>query len=353
MFGIFGKRSKNIVGVDIGSSSIKVLELRKKGDEFYAEKIGFSPLSSEAIVEGAIMDAAMVVETISGLLNQLNIKNPNVGISISGHSVIIKKISLPIMSQEELAESIKWEAESYVPFNIEEVNLSYQYLGDEPDGQNMSLLLVVAKKDKVSDYTSVISQCGKTPVLVDVDAFALQNCFEAIQGVPSSEKVALVNIGASVMNFNVLIDGQSSFWRDITFGGNQYTEAIMKEFSLNAEQAEALKKGEAVAGHSFEEIIPICNLVTEELTNELRKTLDFCCSSLQIEKVDRIVLSGGTSKVVNLSSLVQQKLQTPVEILNPFSRIKYNESLYDPAWVNDIGPAFAIATGLAIREVGD
>lgn len=353
MFGIFGKRSKNIVGVDIGSSSIKILELRKKGDEFYAEKIGFSPLSSEAIVEGAIMDAAMVVETISGLLNQLNIKNPNVGISISGHSVIIKKISLPIMSQEELAESIKWEAESYVPFNIEEVNLSYQYLGDEPDGQNMSLLLVVAKKDKVSDYTSVISQCGKTPVLVDVDAFALQNCFEAIHGVPSSEKVALVNIGASVMNFNVLIDGQSSFWRDITFGGNQYTEAIMKEFSLNAEQAEALKKGEAVAGHSFEEIIPICNLVTEELTNELRKTLDFCCSSLQIEKIDRIVLSGGTSKVVNLSSLVQQKLQTPVEILNPFSRIKYNESLYDPAWVNDIGPAFAIATGLAIREVGD
>lgn len=353
MLGLFGKRSKNIVGIDIGSSSIKILELRKKGDEFFAEKIGYSTLSSEAIVEGAIMDAAMVVETISGLLNQLNIKNPNVGISISGHSVIIKKISLPIMSQEELAESIKWEAESYVPFNIEEVNLSYQYLGDEPDGQNMSLLLVVAKKDKVSDYTSVITQCGKTPVLVDVDAFSLQNCYEAIYGVPSSEKVALINIGASVMNFNVLVDGQSSFWRDITFGGNQYTEAIMKEFSLTAEQAEALKKGEAVAGHSFEEIIPICNLVTEELSNELRKTLDFCCSSLQIEKVDKIVLSGGTSKVVNLLSLVQQKLQVPVEILNPFSRIKYNESLYDPAWVNDIGPAFAIATGLAIREVGD
>lgn len=353
MFGIFGKRSKNIVGVDIGSSSIKILELKRKGDEYYAEKIGYSSLSSEAIVEGAIMDAAMVVETISSLLTQLNIKNPNVGISISGHAVIIKKISLPIMSQEELAESIKWEAESYVPFNIEEVNLSYQYLGDEPDGQNMSLLLVVAKKDKVSDYTNVISQCGKVPVLVDVDAFSLQNCFESIYGVPAGEKVALVNIGASVMNFNVLIDGQSSFWRDITFGGNQYTEAIMKEFSLNAEQAEALKKGESVAGHNFEEIIPICNLVTEELSNELRKTLDFCCSSLQIDKIDRIVISGGCSKVVNLPSLVQQKLQVPVEILNPFVRIKYNESLYDPAWVNDIGPAFAIATGLAIREVGD
>jgi len=353
MFGIFGKRSKNIVGLDIGSSSIKILELKKKGDEYYAEKIAYSTISSEAIVEGAIMDAALVVETISGLLNQLNIKNPNVGISISGHSVIIKKITLPIMPQEELAESIKWEAESYVPFNIEEVNLSYQYLGDEPDGQNMSLLLVVAKKDKVSDYTNVVTQCGKNPVLVDVDAFALQNCFEAIYGVPSGEKIALVNIGASVMNFNVLIDGQSSFWRDITYGGNQYTEAIMKELSLNTEQAEALKKGEAVAGHTLEEIIPVCNLVTEELINELRKTLDFCCSSLQIDKIDRIVLAGGCSKVVNLSSLVQQKLQTPVEILNPFTKIKYNESAYDPAWVNDIGPAMAIATGLAIREVGD
>lgn len=353
MFGIFGKRSKNIVGLDIGSSSIKILELKRKGDEYFAEKIGYSTISHEAIVEGAIMDAALVVETIAGLLNQLNVKNPNVGISISGHSVIIKKISLPIMSQEELAESIKWEAESYVPFNIEEVNLSYQYLGDEPDGQNMSLLLVVAKKDKVSDYTNVVTQCGKNPILVDIDAFALQNCFESIYGVPANEKVALVNIGASVMNFNVLIDGQSSFWRDINYGGNQYTEAIMKELSLNTEQAEALKKGETVAGHTLQEVIPVCNFITEELSNELRKTLDFCCSSLQIDKIDRIVLAGGCSKVINLSSLIQQKLQTPVEILNPFSRIKYNESLYDPAWVNEIGPAMAIATGLAIREVGD
>lgn len=353
MIGIFGKKSKNIVGLDIGSSSIKILELKKKGDDYFAEKIGYSSVSHEAIVEGAIMDAALVVETISGLLSQLNIKNQNVGISISGHSVIIKKITLPIMSPEELAESIKWEAESYVPFNIEEVNLSYQYLGDEPDGQNMSLLLVVAKKDKVSDYTNVVTQCGKNPVLVDVDTFALQNCFEAIYGIIPGEKVALINIGASVMNFNVLIDGQSSFWRDINYAGNQYTEAIMKGLSLSNEQAEALKKGETVAGHTLEELIPIFNFVTEELSNEIRKTLDFCCSSLQVDKIDRIVLAGGCSKVINLSSLVQQKLQTPVEILNPFSRIKYNESLYDPAWVNEIGPAMAIATGLAIREVGD
>ncbi len=353
MLGIFGKKSKNIVGLDIGSSSIKVLELKKKGGEYFAEKIGFSPLLSEAIVDGAIMDAALVVETISGLITQLNIKNPNVGISISGHSVIIKKITVPIMSAEELAESIKWEAESYVPFKIEDVNISYQHLGDEPDGQNMSLILVAAKKDKVNDYTNVVTQCGKVPILVDVDAFAMQNCFEAVQGIPEGEKIALINIGASVMNFNVLSDGQSVFWRDITFGGNQYKEAIMKELNLNAEQAEALKKGESVAGYTLEQAIPICNFVTEELSNEIRKTLDFCCNSLQLDKIDRIVLSGGCSKIPNLQSIIQQKFQVPVEILNPFSYIKYNESVYDPAWVNDIGPAMVIAAGLAIREVGD
>lgn len=353
MFGLFGKKSKNIVGIDIGSSAIKILELKKKGDEYFAEKIGYSTLASEAIVEGAILDAALVVETVSSLLSQLNIKNPNAGISISGHSVIIRKITLGKMSFEELAESIKWEAESYVPFNIEEVNLSYQYLGEEPDGQSMSLILVAAKKDKVNDYVNVINQCGKNCVLVDVDAFALQNCYEALYGVPSEEKVALVNIGASVINFNVLVEGQSCFWRDITFGGNQYTEAIMKELSLNAEQAEALKKGEAVAGYTIEQAIPIFNMVTEELSAELRKTLDFCCQSLQIEKIDKLIISGGCSKILNLPSIIQEKLKIPVEILNPFEKIKFNESLYDPAWVNEIGPSMAIATGLAIREVGD
>ncbi len=350
---IFGKRSKHIVGLDIGSSAIKLVELKKKGGEFHVEKLGFSTLSSEAIVDGAVMDATLVVDTIANLISRLGVKNPNFGISISGHAVIIKRITLPVMSEDELRESIQWEAESYIPFNINEVNLSYQYLGDEQDGQNMAVLLVASKKDKVTDYTSVVTQANKTPVLVDVDAFSLQNCFEVCMGLNPSEVVALVNIGASVMNFNIMTEGQSVFWRDISFGGNQYTEAIMKELSLSFEQAEALKKGEAVGGYTVENVIPIFNSVTEELSGELRKTLDFFRSSMQQDKIDRIVLAGGCSKVVNLTGILQQKLGTPVEILNPFSAIKYDESQYDPAWVNDIGPSMAIAVGLGVREVGD
>jgi type IV pilus assembly protein PilM len=350
---IFGKRNKQIVGLDIGSSAIKLVELKKKGGEYVIEKLGFSPLSLEAIVDGAVMDATMVVDTIGGLINRLGAKNPNFGISVSGHAVIIKRITLPVMSMDELKESIQWEAESYIPFNINDVNLSYQYLGDEGDGQNMSVLLVASKKDKVTDYTSVVTQAGKTVVLVDVDAIALQNCYEICRGLNTAEVVALINIGASVMNFNILNSGQSLFWRDVSFGGNQYTEAIMKELNLSFEQAEALKKGENVGGHSMESVIPIFNAVTEELSTELRKTLDFYRSSTQQEKIDRIILSGGSSKVANLTSILQQKMGIPVEVLNPFASIKYDESVYDPAWVNDIGPSMVIAVGLAIREVGD
>jgi type IV pilus assembly protein PilM len=143
------------------------------------------------------------------------------------------------------------------------------------------------------------------------------------------------------------------FWRDISFGGNQYTEAIMKELNLSFEQAEALKKGEGVGGYTVENVIPIFNTVTEELSTELRKTLDFFRSSMQQDKIDRIVLGGGCSKVVNLTGILQQKLNIPVEILNPFATVKYDESAYDPAWVNDIGPSMVIAVGLAVREVGD
>ena len=350
---IFGKRNKQIVGLDIGSSAIKLVELKKKGGEYVIEKLGFSPLSLEAIVDGAVMDATMVVDTIGGLINRLGVKNPNFGISVSGHAVIIKRITLPVMSMDELKESIQWEAESYIPFNINDVNLSYQYLGDEGDGQNMSVLLVASKKDKVTDYTSVVTQAGKTVVLVDVDAIALQNCYEVCRGLNPSEVVALINIGASVMNFNILAGGQSMFWRDVSFGGNQYTEAIMKELNLSFEQAEALKKGENVGGHTMESVIPIFNAVTEELSAEFRKTLDFYRSSTQKEKIDRIILSGGSSKVANLTSILQQKMNIPVEVLNPFASIKYDESVYDPAWVNDIGPSMVIAVGLAIREVGD
>jgi len=214
-------KSKNLVGLDIGSSAIKLVELKdSKGGGYRLVKTGLEGLSPEAIVDGAIMDGSLVVDTVNRIVSSLNVRNPDFGTSLSGHSVIIKKISLPAMSPEELAESIRWEAEQYVPFDINDVNLDYVVL-ESGGGETMDVLLVAVKKDKIGDYTSVITQAGKTPVLVDVDAFALQNAYEANYPVEPGRVVALVNIGASVTNVNILSGANTIFWRDISFGGNQ------------------------------------------------------------------------------------------------------------------------------------
>ncbi len=249
------KKSKNLVGLDIGSSAIKLVELKdSKGGGYRLVKTGLESLSPEAIVDGAIMDSSLVVDTVNRIVSSLSVRNPDFGTSLSGHSVIIKKISLPAMSPEELAESIRWEAEQYVPFDINDVNLDYVVL-ESGGGETMDVLLVAVKKDKIGDYTSVITQAGKTPVLVDVDAFALQNAYEANYPVEPGRVVALVNIGASVTNVNILSGSNTIFWRDISFGGNQYTDAIQKQLSLSFDLAESLKKGES-PDQSIQDILP-------------------------------------------------------------------------------------------------
>src|SRR5690242_3144049 len=221
------KKSKGLVGLDVGSNAIKAVELKPiKGGGHQVVALGIEPLAPEAIVDGTILDAAVVIDTISKLFRDAHIKTKDVAVSVSGNAVIIKKITLPAMTEDELSESIQWEAEQYIPFDIEDVNIDYQILGQ--GAENMDVLLVAAKKDKINDYTSVISQAGLTPVLVDVDAFAMQGAYEANYDVPEDEVVALVNIGASIMNINILRGGSSVFWRDISSGGNKYTEEIQK-----------------------------------------------------------------------------------------------------------------------------
>jgi type IV pilus assembly protein PilM len=349
---IFSK-SKNLVGLDIGSSAIKLVELKEKKAGYQLLKVGIEPLSPEAIVDGSIMDSSMVVDTIQRLNAAQSIKNSNYATSLSGHSVIIKKISLPAMSPEELAESIQWEAEQYIPFDINDVNLDYVPLSSAGTGENIDVILVAVKKEKINDYTSVISQTGKNAVMVDVDAFALQNCYEMNSPITGGDVLALVNVGASVTNVNVLSGSTSVFWRDITFGGNQYTDAIQRELNLSFAEAESLKKGGQVADYNIQQVIPILNSVSEDFAGELRKTLDFFTATSGAERVDRIVLSGGGSGVMNLESILRDKFGIPVEIMNPFKNISYNESEFNPEWIAEIAPSMAIAVGLAIRKLGD
>ena len=354
---LFG-RSRNLVGLDVGDSSIKVVELKDlgRGRGFQVAKLGWEPLSSEAIVDGAIMDSQLVVETIQRLFQRCKIRNLNVAIALSGHSVIVKRISLPVMSEAELAESIHWEAEQYIPFDIEDVNLDYEILeGSSLSGEGkMDVLLAAAKKDKINDYTSVVSQAGLTPTTVDIAAFALQNAFEANYEFEPHQVVALVDVGAAVTSISVLHGGTSVYWRDINIGGNQYTDAIQKELNLSTDQAERLKRGEEIDGVPYERVLPILAAVNEDVGNEIQKTLDFFKQiSAADEPLDRLFLTGGTAQVVHLKEALGTRLNTQVELLNPFRRIPPSGRDVSVELVNEMMPTASVAVGLALRKVGD
>jgi len=350
---VFGKRKKQIVGCDVGSSAVKLVELKPlKSGEFQLQHAAIAELSPEAIVDGAIMDSSLVVEAVSRLISENGIKNQNFGGSLSGHSVIIKKIQLPAMSREELAESIQWEAEQYIPFDITDVNLDYEILDDGAGTDTMEVLLVAVKNDRIADYTSVIVQAGRQPVLIDVDVFAMQNAFEVNYGI-DAQTVALVNVGASVMNISVLHEGSSVFWRDVAFGGNQYTEAIQRELHIPREDAERLKQGERVGDHTLQQVLGVVNGISEDLAAELQKTIDFFIATSSVDRVERIVLAGGAARTVNLDEVIKDRFQVDVDIMNPFRNIRYAETDFDPDWINRNAPAMTVAVGLAVRTVGD
>ena len=239
--------SKTVVGLDIGSSAVKAVELRAEGHAHRVVAFGMQPVPPDAIVDGAIIDASAVTDAIRRIFERnKGFKATDVCTSLSGHAVIVKKITLPVMTQSELDESIAWEAEQYIPFDVEDVHLDYQAIdpGTGPGSRgSMDVLLVAAKKDKIGDYTGVIAQAGRRPVIVDVDAFAFRNAYEANYGLEPGQVVVLVNAGASAINVNILLGDQSIFTRDIAMGGNAYTEAVQKALGLSFEVAEQLKKG--------------------------------------------------------------------------------------------------------------
>jgi type IV pilus assembly protein PilM len=352
--GLFGKK-KGLVGVDIGSSAVKAVELKVggKGDAgFQLLNIGMEPLPPEAIVDGAIMDSGAVIDAIQRLFQDNKIKTSDVATGVSGNAVIVKKISLPQMTPDELQESIHWEAEQYIPFDIQDVSLDYEVIEGGGSGGNMDVLLVAVKKDKISEYRSAIEQAGRNASIVDVDLFALQTCYEINYGVDPGRVVALLNIGASTMNVNVVKGSNTVFQRDIAAGGNQYTDAIQKDLNLSFEQAEALKKGEQVEGASPEGLHPILQAVSENIAMEIQKTFDFFRATSQEDRIDQIFLSGGTAKIHGLRDLLQDRFG-PVELLNPFLNVAYSEKEFNPDYIEDIAPSAAIAVGLAARRVGD
>ena len=348
-------KSKEVVGVDVGTSAVKIVELKETSKGFQLENFAVGAIPPQAIVDGAIMDAGAIVDTLMSLVREYKIKRKQACMGLSGHSVIVKKISLPAMSEDELEESIHWEAEQYIPFDIDDVNLDFQILDTaEPvEEGKMDVLLVAVKRDKIDEYTSVVMQAGMSPVIVDLDAFALQNAYEINYEVVPDKNIALVNVGAGIMNINVLRNGMSTFTRDISIGGNQYTEAIQKGLHVSVEDAEKLKTGEVIAEVDAEAVRGIMGSVNENLSVEIQRSFDFFRATSTDQDVDTIILSGGCALIGGLDEFLKSRLGINIEICDPFQSIIVNEKKFDPQYIARHAPTAAVAMGLALRKAGD
>jgi len=351
---VFGLgKPKAVVGLDIGSSAVKAVELKATGKSYKVAAFASEPVPPDSIVDGAIIDGTAVAEAIRRLFENKAFKSKDVAASLSGNAVIVKKINLPVMTEAELAESIFWEAEQYIPFDIQDVNLDYQILDAGEGKQAMDVLLVAAKKEKIADYTGVISQAGRNPVVVDVDAFALQNAYEVNYTPDAHAVIVLLNAGASAININIVSGDQSLFTRDISIGGNAYTEAVQKELNLPFESAEQLKKGIQVPNASFDDVRPVLHAVTENVLLEVQKTFDFFKATASSGRIDRILLSGGASKVDGFAHALQDRFGAPVEAFDPFKKIGFEPDKLGVQGADSLVPTVAVAVGLALRKAGD
>ena len=346
------RRAKSLVGLDIGSSAVKAVELKQAGRAYRVTAFGSEPLPPDSIVDGAIIDGAAVADAVRRLFETRGIRTRDVAASLSGNAVIVKKITLPAMTEAELAESIYWEAEQYIPFDIQDVNLDYQVLGGAEKSGSMDVLLVAAKKEKIADYTGVIAQAGRTAVVVDVDAFALQNAYEVNYGTDPAAVVVLLNAGAGATNINILSGDQSVFTRDVSIGGNAYTEALQRELNLPYEAADQLKRGTAVDDLTFEDARPVLRAVTENVLLEIQKTFDFFKATAASDRIDRIVVSGGASRAEGFTELLTERFEAPVEHFDPFKKVAFDAKKLgrEPS---DIAPTAAVAVGLALRKAAD
>lgn len=350
---IFG-RKKGVIGLDIGSSSIKLVELGESKNGYKLQNLGIAPLPPEAIVDGALMDSVTIIDAIRELIANTKAKTKDVITSVSGHSVIVKKITLPLMSDSELEESIQWEAERYIPFDINEVNIDFQIFGSSSENPEvMDVVLVAAKKDIINDYVSVIIESGLNPVIIDVDAFAIENMLSVNYEMEKDETVAMANVGASITNINILKNNMTAFTRDIFKGGNQITEEIQRQLHIDYEEAEKIKVGSKIDATSQSIIQEVLKSASESLAIEIGNSMEFFQSTTTYEKISKLYLSGGGSKIKDFDIVLQQHIGIPVEIVNPFKKIEYSEKNFDLEYLREIGPMMAVGVGLATRKVGD
>ena len=352
----FGKAS--LVGLDIGSNSVKVVEISQKSRDkgFELRSLGQAPLASESIVQGAFLNSSSIVDAIREAIENGRIKSKDVAASVSGHSVIVKRVNLPHMTREELEGQIQWEAEQYIPFDVNEVNLDCEILASNEEEGHMDVLLVAAKKDLIDDYVQVITEAGLNPVAIDVAGFAVQNAYEVNYDPDPDAVIGLVNIGAQVVNINVLRNGIPAFTRDIMTGGALYTEEIQKALSVTYEEAERIKMGGTPGEDGqVQDVIPqeveqAMRSVSESVIGEIARSLDFFAATSTDARISKVLLSGGGSKISGFAAAFKQRTGLDTDLMNPLAHMLPSKG-FDAEYLAAMGPLLAVGIGLATRRI--
>ena len=350
---MFFLKKNRLVGLDIGSRTLKLAEIidTKAGSTLK----NFSTIDIEPglIEEGSVRDPEAVSGYIRELFKSTKLKDKNVAISIGGYSVIVKKINVQTMTEDELHETIHFEAEQYIPFDISEVNLDFQILGESEHNPNqMNVLLVAAKKEMISEYINLMKMAKLHPRVIDVDAFALQNIFKFNYS-PEDENIALIDIGASKTSLNILKDNVSEFMRDVSLGCEQINDKIASTVGCTIEETEAIKLGEESDLISAEDLKEIVVSVVTDWCVEIKRALDFFYSTYPEEQISRIVLSGGGANIKKFLELLAAETSAEVEVINPFQNFIVDSNRVDSSYLEQIAPQAAICMGLAARKIGD
>jgi type IV pilus assembly protein PilM len=347
-------KKENPIGLDIGSSYIKIVRIddSKSGKEL--SLFDMAPIPFGAVEDGVVADKTALTNALKGLLKKNGIKSGGAVVGVSGHSsVIIKRITIPLMSEEELALSIQVEAEQYVPFDINDVNIDFQILGKNPDEDSqMDVVLVAVKKEVVNDYCAIVEGAGLEPVIVDVDSFALGNMYESNYDDVEEGALALINIGSGITNISILKNGQPVFTRDSAVGSNYHTEALEHEFGVNREDAERLKKGQLIEGVPPEAARLAIASASDEIFSEIYRSFEFYKSTASDGDIHKIILSGGPAVIEGFAEMTADRIGIPVEIADPFKKINISAKL-DSGYVKANAAIAAVAVGLALRKVGD
>ncbi len=350
------KRKTSTIGLDIGSSLIKIVEIDHSGSSPKIVHFGFTKLVPEAIVEGEIMDRDLVIEGIRECVEQSGIVGQDVVSAVSGRAVIVKKVVMDRMPPEDAQEAIFWEAEQHVPFDIDDVCLDFQILRDDIGANQMEVLLVAAKKDMVNLHASLIRDSGLSPAIIDVDSFAVQNCFEINRaGLEEEEQkvIGLLNVGSDVTNINIIQANSPHFTRDISVGSNNFIAALQKELGVDYDEGQTIVNGE-LGDQSESKVRSIIKKSAEDLSLGIERSVSFLKAAGDAEQIDEIVLSGGGARIPFLKEILSEKHGAELSVHNPLEGVEYEEGIFGEYEddIDKIAPLLTVGIGLALRKAG-